>query len=438
MRPLPALQLRRLLLRHLSTSSPPLPLQTHIPFPSNKPTHFHNSQPTITTASISHPKPFSSSISTRPVPHPNPAQLAHSLSTELLRDPDSDAPSVSRRLQSTFPRFAPTPSLVRSVLDLSADADRRAILGFYSRLISNNNLDHGDQILSFFVDYFGQRRDFKAAHDVIRMGRKFAGPKTAASNFDGMVRAGRVSQAVAFFDHMDVEYGIKRERGAVKLAVEKVCENAFAAERMVRRLANEVPKNVETWNVVVSCLCKIRKTEDALKLFHRMCGMGGREPGFGPNETTYVVLVRSLYKAGRIEEGDAMLERMKAAGLKVDNKVYYRILKTLSSVGKFDHAVSLVKKMKEDGCEPGVKVYLLMMDKLSGDYRVDKAVALTKPGQLKLRPRLHELHEPFKRKQKPVKHKETISEKVKRKRRRIKQVRLLFVKKPIRGLHRPF
>ncbi|XP_062029026.1 small ribosomal subunit protein mL104 (rPPR9)-like [Rosa rugosa] len=416
-----SLQLRRLLLRHLSTSSPPLPLQTHIPFPSNKPTHFHN---TITTASISHPKPFSS-ISTRPDPHPNPAQLAHSLSTELLRDRDPD--SVSRRVQSTF---TPTPSLVRSVLSLSADADRRAILGFYSRLISNNNLDdHGDEILSLFVDYFGQRRDFKAAHDVIRMGRKFAGPKTAAANFGGMVRAGRVSQAVAFFDHMDIEYGIKRERGAVKLAVQKVCENAFAAERMVRRLANEVPKNVETWNVVVCCLCKIRKTEDALKLFHTMCG---------PNETTYVVLVRSLYKAGRIEEGDAMLERMNSSGLKVDNKVYYLILKTLCSVGKFDHAVSLVKKMKEDGCEPGVKVYLLMMDKLSGDYRADKAVALTKPGQLKLRPRLHKLHEPFKRKQKPVKQKETISEKVKRKRRRIKQARLLFVKKPIRGLHRPF
>ncbi|KAL6177984.1 hypothetical protein ACLB2K_049504 [Fragaria x ananassa] len=108
------------------------------------------------------------------------------------------------------------------------------------------------------------------------------------------------------------------------------------------------------------------------------------------------------------------------------------------SVGKFDHAVSTVKKMKEDGCEPGVKVYLLMMDKLGGDYRVDKAVKDSKPGQLKLRPRLHKLHEPFKRREKPVKVKETISEKVQRKRRRIKQVRLLFVKKPIRGLHRPF
>ncbi|XP_004301103.1 PREDICTED: pentatricopeptide repeat-containing protein PNM1, mitochondrial [Fragaria vesca subsp. vesca] len=433
MRRVPPLQLRRVLLRHLTTSSPP-PLQTHIPIPSTKPTHFHYSQPTITTAPTLHFLNSFSSFSTRPA-HPNPAQLAHSLSTELLRDPTSDAPSVARRLQSTFPRFTPTPTLIQSVLSLSADADRRAILGFLTWLISRDNLDHGDEILSLFVDHFGERRDFKAAHDAILTGRKLAGPKTASSNFAGMIRAGRIPQAVAFFDKMEKEYGIRLERETVKLAAEKVCENAFAAERMVKRLANEVPRNVETWNVVIRCLCKIRKTQDALRLFHRMCGEKGLAT---PNESTYVVLIRGLYKGGRIEEGDAMLERMKKAGLKVDNKVYYRVLKTLCSVGKFDHAVSMVNKMKEDGCEPGVKVYLLMMDKLGGDYRVDKAVKDSKPGQLKLRPRLHKLHEPFKRREKPVKVKETISEKVQRKRRRIKQVRLLFVKKPIRGLHRPF
>lgn len=286
------------------------------------------------------------------------------------------------------------------------------------------------------MEYFGTRRDFKGTHDVIISGRNVAGPKTAASNFDGMVRAGRFSLAVSFFDKMDKDYGLKRDKATVKLVVEKVCENAFAAEKMVKRLANEVPKNVETWNVLISSLCKIRKTHEALNLFHRMDG--GGELGCAPNETTFVVLIRSLYREARIEEGDAMIERMKSAGLKVDNKAYYRILKTLCSIGKFDHAVSLVQKMKEDGCEPGVKIYLLMMDKLSGDYRVDKAIALTNPGQLKLRPRLHKLHEPFKKKQKPVKQKETINEKVKRKRRRIKQVRLLFVEKPIKGLHRPF
>ncbi|XP_050376602.1 pentatricopeptide repeat-containing protein PNM1, mitochondrial-like [Argentina anserina] len=419
MRRFPPPQLRRvLLLRHLSTStSSPPPL--HIPFPPNK--------PTITTSSI---KSFSS-IPTRPARPPNPAQLAQSLSTELLRDPTSPAPAVASRLQSAFPGITPTPTLVRSVLSLSPNADPRSILGFHSWLISDNNIDdHGDLTLSYLVDYFRQRRDFKSAQDAIRAGRKFAGPKTAGSHFGGLVSAGRTSQAVAFFD------GIKREREAVKLAAEKVCENAFEAERVVKLLTQEQPRNVETWNVVISCLCKTRKLQDGLKLFQRMCGGGGK---IAPNERTYVVLIRGLYKAGRTEEGDAMIERMKAAtGIKMDNKVYYRILKTLCGAGRFDHAVSLVKKMKEDGCEPGVKIYLLMMDKLGADYRVDKAAADAKPGELKRRPRLHKLHEPFKRWQKPEKVKETISEKVQRKRRRIKQVRLLFVKKPIIGLHRPF
>lgn len=40
-----------------------------------------------------------------------------------------------------------------------------------------------------------------------------------------------------------------------------------------------VPRNVETFNVLITNLCKIRKTEDALKLFHRMGEWGSQECG---------------------------------------------------------------------------------------------------------------------------------------------------------------
>lgn len=70
-----------------------------------------------------------------------------------------------------------------------------------------------------------------------------------------------------------------------------------------------VPRNVETFNVLITNLCKIRKTEDAMTLFHRM-----GEWGCYPDETTFLVLIKSLYQAARIGEGDEMIDQMKSAG----------------------------------------------------------------------------------------------------------------------------
>ncbi|TQE01553.1 hypothetical protein C1H46_012783 [Malus baccata] len=190
------------------------------------------------------------------------------------------------------------------------------------------------------------RNDFKATHDVIVSSGGVAGVKTFASAIDRLVRAGRPAQAVSFFEKMEKDYGLKRDKDSLKLVIEKLCENGFAsnAEKMMKGLANEffpdeymcdllikgwcvdgkleetrrlagemyrggfeigttaynaildcvsklcrkkdtfrlhleveeilvdmdahgVPRNVETFNVLISNLCKIRRTEDALNLF---------------------------------------------------------------------------------------------------------------------------------------------------------------------------
>ncbi|XP_062028558.1 small ribosomal subunit protein mL104 (rPPR9)-like [Rosa rugosa] len=58
----------------------------------------------------------------------------------------------------------------------------------------------------------------------------------------------------------------------------------FEAEQILVDMEfHGVPRNVETFNVLITNLCKIRKTEDALNLFHRM-----GEWGCSPNETTFL------------------------------------------------------------------------------------------------------------------------------------------------------
>lgn len=385
------------------------------------------------------------------------------------------------------------------------------MLGFHQWLASHPKFNLTDDTLAHFVDYFGRRKDFKATHDVLYGGG--GGTKTLVAAIDRLVRAGRPSQAVQFFERMERDYGLKRDRGSLKVVVEKLCSKGFAsyAERMVkdlarvifpdeamcdmlikgwcvdgkleeaRRLAGEmyrggfelgvvaynamldcvcelcrqkdpfllhseaekvlvemdyrgVPRNVETFNVLITNLCKIRKTEDALKLFHRM-----GEWGCYPNETTFVVLIRSLYQAARLEEGDEMIDRMKSAGFgaSLDKKAYYQFLTILCGIERVEHALKVFAMMKADGCEPGIKTYDLLMSKLGAHNRVDKANALFHEAQsrgLAVTPKEYAVDPRYKKKKKvkAVKKRETLPEKMARKRRRLKKIRLSYVKKPKR------
>lgn len=380
------------------------------------------------------------------------------------------------------------------------------------------NFTHSDETLSYFVDYFGRRKDFKATHEILVNGIGVAGPKTFESAIDRLVRAGRPTDAVSFFERMDKDYGLKRDKASLKLVVEKLCANGYAnyAEKMVKKLANEffpdeetcdllvkgwcvdgkldeakrlaeemyrggfeigvvaynaildcvcklcrekdpfrlhseaenvlvqmevqgVPRNVETFNVLITNLCKIRKTQDAMNLFDRM-----GEWGCYPNETTFLVLIRSLYQAARVGEGDEMIDRMRSAGYgsKLDKKAYYGFLTILCGIERVDHALTVFKKMKEDGCEAGMKTYDLLMGKLCAHNRLDRANALFNEARkrgLPVEPKAYALDPRYLKKKvkvvKSQKKRETLPEKMARKRRRLKQIRLSFVKKS-KGLMR--
>ncbi|KAG4997580.1 hypothetical protein AAZX31_10G153200 [Glycine max] len=509
MPPLASLQLRRLLLRSRSLPfTSPSPIHHSPLFPRHSSSHFYSR--TLFTPSFFITRHFSSETQTD--------EIASSLSSELLKEPDSDALSVSQRLNLSFSHITPTPNLILQTLNLSPQAGR-TVLGFHQWLSSNPQFSHTDDTLSYFVDYFGRRKDFKATHDVLAAASPAAGPKTLASAIDRLVRAGRSSQAVQFFERMERDYGLKRDRDSLKVVVEKLCSEGFAsyAEKMVKDLAREffpdeatcdmlirgwcidgkldeaqrlagemyrggfdlgvgaynamldcvcklcrekdpfqlhseaekvlvemeyrgVPRNTETFNVLITNLCKIRKTEDALGLLHSM-----GEWGCYPNETTFLVLIRSLYQAARLEEGDEMIDRMRSAGFGefLDKKAYYQFLKILCGIERVDHALSVFAMMKDDGCEPGVITYDLLMGKLGAHNRIDKVNALFNEAKSRGLPVILKEYavDPryLKKKKKVVKgvkKRETLPEKMARKRSRLKQIRLSYVKKPKRVMGR--
>ncbi|KAF8408229.1 hypothetical protein HHK36_007374 [Tetracentron sinense] len=530
MAPLMTLQLRRLLLRCFSSSSS----SSSSSSPSIRSPHF---SPLLERYSFSNPHrhlfnppshilfPCSRTFADHPTQHKNTdfqdsELIAQEISTELLKDANAESLSLNQRLDLHFSHVSPTPSLVLQVLNRSSDAGRSA-LGFHQWISSRPGFKHDDETFSYFVDYLGRRKDFKAIHDVLVDGRGVTGSKTLASSIDRLVRAGRSAQAVSFFEKMEEDYGFVRNRESLKMIVSTLCNHGFAghAEKMVKNLAHEffpdgaicdllikgwcvdgkldearrltgeiyrggfelgtmaynsildcvcklcrrkdpfqlqsevekvfvdmdfagVPRNVKTFNVLISNLCKIRKTEDALKLFERM-----GEWGCSPDSTTFLVLTRSLYQAARIAEGDEMIDRMKSAGFGdvLDKKAYYGFIKILCGIERIDHAIKVFAKMKKDGCTPGIKTYDLLMGKLCAHGRGDRANALfneaTKKG-VPVTPKVYTLDPRFARKPKAKKNekpkRETLPEKMARKRRRLRKLRLSFVKKPKQMMRRAF
>ncbi|KAL5723195.1 hypothetical protein ACHQM5_006619 [Ranunculus cassubicifolius] len=221
----------------------------------------------------------------------------------------------------------------------------------------------------------------------------------------------------------------------------KLCrkKDAFQLQAEAEKILIEmdyagIPRNTETFNVLINNLCKIRKTEEALGLFDRM-----GEWGCSPDSTTYLVLIKSLFQAARIGEGDEMIDRMKSAGFgnALDKKAYFGFLTVLCGIERIDHAMKIFQLMKKDGCEPRIKTYELLMEKLCAHGKAERANALFREATKRGVPvvtKVYKLDPRFAKKPKAKKSekpkRETLPEKMAKKRTRLRKLRLSYVKKP--------
>ncbi|CAN8264871.1 unnamed protein product [Cochlearia groenlandica] len=512
---LPSLQLRRLLLRTVVSSSSSTTLQSHSRLISPTPSLSH---PLLPRSSIFSSR-FLSSETNAETESLDSNQIALSFSKELTGNPEAEPQSISQSFNLSFSHITPDSDLILQTLNLSPEAGRAAI-GFNEWLDSNSGFSHTDETVSFFVDYFGRRKDFKGMQEIIAKYKGIVGVKTLESAIDRLVRAGRPKHVVEFFEKMENDYGLKRDIGSLTFVVKKLCDKGHAsfAEKMVKNTANEifpdenicdllisgwcaaekldeatrlagemsrggfeigtrvynvildcvcklcrkkdpfrlqpeadkvllemeqrgVPRNTKTFNVLIINLCKIRRTEDAMKLFGKM-----GEWGCQADAETYLFLIRSLYQAARIGEGDEMIDKMKSAGYgdSLDKKEFYGFLKILCGIERIDHAMSVFKNMKANGCTPGIKTYDLLMGKMCANNKLNRANGLYKeaarkgisvsPKEYRVDPRF--LKKKTKEVDSNVKKRETLPEKTARKKKRLKQINMSFVKKPRNKMRR--
>lgn len=200
----------------------------------------------------------------------------------------------------------------------------------------------------------------------------------------GYCAKGKLDEALRFLSE-SLSGGFELGAPAYNAILDCVCRLArkkdplslhFEAKKVLIEMESTgIPRDAETFCVLVTNLCKIRKTEDAMKLFRQM-----GEWGCSPDSETYLVLIKSLYQAGRVSEGDQMIEFMRAAGFgkMLDRKAYYGFIKVLCGIERIEHAMKVFRMMKGYGHAPGVKTYTRLIEKLATHNMGDRANALYK------------------------------------------------------------
>ncbi|GJN11100.1 hypothetical protein PR202_ga29266 [Eleusine coracana subsp. coracana] len=448
--------------------------------------------PATTGAAAASPPTFLRQLSTSAAPNP-PASLASSLASALATLSTTPPPATSPDAYFSlhFSDVRPTNALLAEVLSLSPPATSRAAADLFRFLVRRRSLHPSDGALEVVVRHLARRRDFPAVRALIqefphrarpRHARRLPPPPSQRGSRHGCRQAGgfpshaeRAVKKVANeifpddnictllvsgyanagkLDHALRLIGETRRGGfqpgldAYNAVLDCVCRlcrkkdplrmSAEAEKFLVDMEANGIPRDAGTFRVLITNLCKIRKTEDAMNLFRRM-----GEWGCLPDADTFLVLIRSLYQAARISEGDEMMTWMRSAGFgdKLDRKVYYGFIKILCGIERVEHAVKVFRMMKGYGHAPGVKSYSLLIENLSRHNLGDRANALFREAVARGVPLTQGVYKVDKRyakakKVKKVKKRLTLPEKMRLKSKRLYNLKMSFVKKPRRRMLR--
>lgn len=253
-------------------------------------------------------------------------------------------------------------------------------------------------------------------------------PDNAIRLMEEMVRGGFEMQTPAYNAILDSVCKLCRKKDPLEMQRE-------AEKVLVEMEKKGVARDTETFSVIIRNLCKIRKTEDAMKVFGRM-----GEWGCSPDGEMYIVMVKSLYQAARVKEADDMIEQMWSVGFgdALNVKECFGFLKILCGIERVDHAMKVFRRLKKCyGFEPGVKTYELLMRSLSAHNQVDRANALFQEASssgIAVIPKAYVVDPRYLKKKKVEKSKEkkklSLPQKKLLKRKRLRKLKASFVKKP--------
>ncbi|KAG7982846.1 hypothetical protein I3843_04G073600 [Carya illinoinensis] len=129
-----------------------------------------------------------------------------------------------------------------------------------------------------------------------------------------------------------------------------------------------VKPRVFLYNRIIDALVKTDHLDLALSVYEDF-----RNDGLVEESVTFMILIKGLCRAGRINEMLEVLGRMRTNLCKPDVFAYTAMLKVLLSEGNLDGCLSVWEEMRRDKVEPDVMAYATLVTGLCKGGRVERA-----------------------------------------------------------------
>eukprot|EP00752_Nemacystus_decipiens_P007447 g6656.t1 len=237
---------------------------------------------------------------------------------------------------------------------LIAAKSHQRVLDVYRLLRVRGYIGRGNQTrarVTTMATCYGARaaESLIAYKDVTDMYRLYLTDKEASGGGEGWEGLGRSLPCVVF----RTLYKAKRYEQALEYV-----DDALASENF---------RNTILINMAINCLGKMKRWEQAVKVFERM----STDLGHAPDSMTHSLVINSLALSGRSEEAIALFDRMchsSDPNIKANPSALTSSLNSAINAcniaGRWQDALDLVRRAEESGVKPDMISYSTLMNAL--------------------------------------------------------------------------
>ncbi|XP_042456081.1 pentatricopeptide repeat-containing protein At3g61520, mitochondrial-like [Zingiber officinale] len=163
-----------------------------------------------------------------------------------------------------------------------------------------------------------------------------------------LCRCGATSGAWDFF------HAVKDAGGSIEAPVCNALLTGLAAIQDFARMnllfsemkSFGVRPDVVTFGILITCLCKSRRIDDALDVLD---AMSSPDSGVTPGTIIFNTVIAGLCKAGRLQDGLSLLDRMKSShACDPDSVTYTSLINAFCKAAELDKAHELLTRMEKE------------------------------------------------------------------------------------------
>ncbi|XP_021734241.1 putative pentatricopeptide repeat-containing protein At5g06400, mitochondrial [Chenopodium quinoa] len=271
-----------------------------------------------------------------------------------------------------------TPDLVTEILRICSQYGYAA-LQFFSWVRNQPGYRHSTDSYNVAMKIAGKGKDFKHMRDLFfEMQRNgcLVTPDTWTIMILLYGRVGLTNIALMNFNDMKAS-GLKPTASTYKYLLLSLCgrkgRKLDEAINLFKEMINTglVPDK-ELVEVCFNCFCQSGKLEDAKKCMEYIQKVGYTKP------LSYSLLIRALFRCGKVEEALALANDVKEERSTLDRYIYGSLVHGLLQSGQLDEALAKIDSMKQVGIHPTVHVYTSLIVHFCKEKQMERALDIFK------------------------------------------------------------